>query len=462
MKFNETFLKSVIYDAQIMHEAWPEECLFSADSRSIQPGEIFIALVGKRHDGHVFIKEAFEKQASGCILQDNRKHILHDLDQSMLKNKLVILVPDTTQALRALAAAWRSQFDYPVVGITGSLGKTTTKYMIAHVLQLSGKNFLASYDDQSSANSLSLNLLRMRREHEVAIFEMGITRRGQMTQLVALAKPTSAVITNVAHAHMEGLGSIVDIAHEKRDIFNYFTESNIGIVNGDQKLLAQVAYNYPIIKFGAKTTNQVQARKIHVRAHGVEFTLKLYHKKYQVTLPKNHMGNVFNALAAASVGYFLNLPDEIIIKGIQQPVNVSRCFELLPMKQARGTIINDTYNANPESMKAALHALEDIDTKAQKIVVLGDMAELGVNSPFWHCQLGRFFRKVPSLRKVVLVGDMVKWTQKTIPVGVQVELVPSWQDAVTTVKKLTADESLILVKGSHAMQLDCFVNEFTR
>ncbi len=465
MQFNKEFITKVIPDVSFLYAPLSKDSSFlpsfSIDTRTIKKDELFIALEGKQTNGHKFVKEALEKGACGLIIAHSKKDCLRSLHEQELKKKLVIVVPDTFKALIDLATNWRAQFDCPVVGITGSVGKTSTKETIANILDVHGIAYLASQGNQNTQYGLALNILRMRSEHKAAIFEMGINRRGEMAKLATMAQPTVAVITNIGHCHMEGLGSIINIAAEKREIFNHFKEDSIGIINGDQLLLSQVAYTHPVIKFGSKTTNQIQARKIHSVGKKTTFILKLYGEKHPVTVQKNHIGAVFNALAAAAVTYLIKIPAKTIVAGLEKPLVVAGRFEERLLKVGKGTIINDCYNANPESMKAALTAFHHIETPAQKIAVLGDMLELGVNSPFWHRQLGRFLRKVPSLRKVILVGSQVKWTQKTVPVGIEVELVPSWKEASEKLKEKLGTESMVLVKGSFGIQLTHLVDELT-
>lgn len=282
-----------------------------------------------------------------------------------------------------------------------------------------------------------------------------------MADLAHIIRPTTALITMIGHSHMEGLGSLQDIALEKRDIFKFFSEESIGIVNGDIPILSQVSYSHPVIKFGSKMTNQIQARKIRIAGSHISFILKIYKEKYPIILKQPHTGAVFNALAATAAAHLLQVPASTIVSVIQSLVPVSGRFEQCTLRKGKGGIvISDCYNANPESMKAALLALQQIETNAQKIAVLGDMLELGVNSPFWHRQLGRFLRKVPSLKHVILVGSLVHWTKRTAPVGIKIELVPTWQDAVSKLEEKLHQESVVLVKGSGAMGLRNLVNLF--
>lgn len=460
MVFDKSFLSRVLPDASIMFGHIPEDINFVVDSRDATEGDIFVALKGMVVDGHDFIIQAFEKGAAGAIIAESKKDILKKI-KGGLDNKLIIIVKDPLQALIKLATEWRAQFSYPVFAITGSVGKTSTKEILAQIMSHAGKKYLVSYGNQNTKIGLALNMLRMRADHELAIFEIGISKRGEMAELSYLLKPTSAAITNIGHQHMDGLGSLHDIALEKRDAFKYFTEESIGIINGDQTILANVSYSHPVIKFGSKTTNQIQVRKIKIAASQISFILKIYRKKYSIVLNKPHIGIVFNILTATAAAHWLGVSDDIIIESIQKPFVIGGRFEERAVINNRGILINDCYNANPESMKAALLAFQQIETQSPKIAILGDMLGLGVNSPFWHRQVGRFLRKVPSLNKVILVGSLVSWIKKTAPVGLRVEIVESWQEAAQKIENELQYSPAILVKGSHAVGLENLVSLLT-
>jgi len=468
MRLDEQLLKRAIPDASILYSTFPGDFQFSIDSRTLNKGDIFVALKGSTYDGHDFIQDVLDKGAAGLFIDVDKQDLLKKINVSKLKNILVVVVSDVLNALYSLAKAWRSQFDYPVVAITGSIGKTSTKEIVKTVLDLHDEGkYLASHGNQNTQLGLALNILRMRSKHKAAVFEVGVARRCQMAQRSALLKPTIALITGIGHSHMEGLGSLADIAFEKRDIFKYFSESNIGIVNGDLSVLSQVAYMHPVVKFGSKTSNQVQIRKVHTGENSINFVLKLYKQKYSIALENTHLGTVYNVAAAAAVAYLLDIPIKTIIKGIQTPIVVPGRFEQRFLPAKKGFLINDCYNANPESMKSSLLAFQALSTNAQKILVLGDMLELGSNSPFWHRQLGRFLRKVPSLSHVILVGDLVKWTKKTLPIGLTSDLVASWKEAADLLQKRLAkhsvkNEAAVLVKGSRGIELDRLVENFSR
>jgi len=459
MRFDEHFLKGAIPESEILYKNMPKDAQFSIDTRTIKQGEIFIALSGQHVDGHDFLQQAVSRGARGIIIQKEKQSYLDHFDGALLKKLLVVVVPNTLQSLFRMASAWRVHFSYPVIGITGSVGKTSTKELIASILKLNNTPYVASFDNQNTKIGVSLNMLRMRPHHKAAIFEMSTSMRGEMAQLADLLRPTSGVITNVGHSHMAGIGSIQDVSQEKRMIFKYFTEESIGIIYGDQPLLADVGYVHPVIKFGSKTVNQIQARKVNVDGSGITFILKIYREKFSIRLASSHMGAVFNALAAAAVAYMLNVPSALIAQGVAQSVTVPGRFEQKSIKNNRGILINDTYNANPESMKMSLLAFQQLDKKGSKIAVLGDMLELGFSSAFWHRQLGYFLRKVPSLKRVILVGNMVEWTKKTLPVGLSIDHVADWRQAVTCLNKCLLDDAIVLVKGSRNMQLNKLVDE---
>lgn len=461
MQFDRKFLTKTLSNVSIEQDYFPEDVLFSIDTRTLQAEDIFIALVGQKSDGHDFVADAFAKGASGCVINRAKASLLMKIDNKILHEKLVVLVDDTYQALLMLAAEWRKQFSFPVIGITGSVGKTSTKECLSYVLDQASIDHIASIDNQNTLIGSALNMLRMREHHKAAIFEMGISNRGEMARIAGLVRPTIGVITNIGHQHMDGLGSLNDIAIEKRDIFKYFAEDNIGIVNGDQPMLSDVSYLHPIITFGSKMSNQIQARKVRISGEQISFILKIYGKKYPVVIKRPHVGIINQVLAVAAVSHLLQIPDELIVRVIQEPVLVASRFQPFSCKFSGATLIDDCYNANPESVKAALLALQQIESTQQKIAVLGDMLGLGVNSPFWHRQIGRFLRKVPSVKKVILVGKLVEWVQKTAPFGCEIIMVPDWQSAATILEQDIKNKPVVLVKGSRAIGLDNLVKQFS-
>lgn len=458
MCFTQAFLQSVLPTASIIAGKLPDGGRFSVDSRTLQPDQIFIAIEGKRVDGHTFVVDALAKGA-GVMMAYKHKSLVDSL-LSKFPNKCVILVEDPLAALIELARAWRKQLTAEFVGITGSLGKTSTKEYTAAFLRAGGKKCFASQGNQNTLIGISLNLLQMDTSYEVGIFELGIGARSEMVALVDLLRPTTAVITYVGHSHLEGLGSIADVAAEKRKIFSLFASHNIGIINGDQEVLNHVGYPFPVIRFGRKTTNQIQARRVKVESGCIKFVLKLYGSKYDITLDHTHQGMINNVLAAISVAFLLGVNQAIIVTTIGKLPRTAQRFEVCPLKDKKGIMIDDCYNASPESVRAALTAFEAMSCSGKKIAILGDMLELGRDSYFLHRQVGRFLKNSRSIEHIILVGPNMKVVKETAPYGIFLETVDSWQEAVERLQLVLENESAILVKGSRGMHLQNLVSAF--
>jgi len=439
---------------------------FSADSRLVEANEVFVALKGAKVDANEFIPSVFDKGVCAVIMNREFAHVLNKIEETKLQNKLIILVSDTLEALFSIAKAWRARITCPVVGITGSIGKTTTKEMLREILTKAGISFFASYKNQNSFVGLCLNLLHLQETHKVAVFEVGISQKGEMAIKADILKPTMGLVTCIAHSHASGLGSLQETAAEKLLLFKDFGPSDVGIVFGDQQFLTEVYYSHPVSKFGLKTKNQVQARKIKVGSDSesltTNFLLKWYGQQAQVTLKSGHMGMVNNALAASAIAYFLEIPLKVVIDALQSYVSFENRFELKNLKSNSGRIISDCCNANPESMRAAILAFDKMETRGSKIAVIGDMLELGDKEAYWHRQIGRLLCKTSDLEHVILVGSLAKLAADTAPVGIHIDMVSDWHEAKELLsKKLVNNDSLVLVKASHGMELYKLVKDLT-
>lgn len=439
---------------------------FEVDSRTIEKDYAFVALEGQRVDGHDFLQQALINGANVLIINKNKQNFLEKISQNLLKDKLVILVDDTLQSLIQLAKSWRHKFDYPVVGITGSIGKTSTKKMLETILQVAKFPAYVSYKNQNTIIGLSLNILNMRAEHKAAIFELGINNVGEMEQLVDVLRPTFGLITYIAHAHMQGLGKIANVASEKRKIFTYFAPDNIGAVCGDLPLLANAYYTHPVIRFGTKTKNQVQARMIKILPdNSISFVLKLYGQKVRVKLNGNNPGFINNALAASTLAHLLNIPISDIVKGLESFKGFDNRFERKKITKGHGEFISDCYNASPESMKAAILAFEQIKTLNNKIAILGEMKELGESELFWHRQIGRVLSKALSLSHLILVGKNARLMAKKAPITIKINFADDWVQAKEILSNILSDnkekESLVLVKASHSVGLEKIVDDLS-
>lgn len=438
----------------------------SIDSRSIEPGQLFIALQGAQSDGHKHLGDALKKGAVALVIQASKKELLSQISSQDLTNKLVIIVPDTRAALIDLARCVRKNLTCPVVGITGSVGKTSTKEMVRSILREAKMPAAVSFKNYNSIYGLCLNLLSIEPGVQAVVFEVGINGKGEMKEIADVLRPTIGLITCIVHAHAQGLGSLEDISFEKRQLFSNFSSADVGIIFGDQTVLTDIHYAHPIAKFGFKTKNQIQARKVHIQDHGdnkftTNFVLKWYKEKSPVAMQGNHGSLVHNALAASAVAYFLNIKLDDVVQGLQKFQGFENRFEAKKIKGSRSILYSDCYNANPESMKAALAAFEQMTAKGKKIAVLGDMLELGPKEAYWHRQIGRFLYKTLSIELLILVGERSRAIAKTAPVTMQTHFVKDWQEAKTALEQILTDEALVLVKSSRGMNLLSLVKEIT-
>lgn len=440
------------------------EVVVSIDSRTILPGEFFIALKGPQFDGHDFVAAAVQRGACGVLVSQQGYEAIKKSFSVTGIEVLVVIVPDVQQAFIDLAKAWRKKLTCPVVGITGSVGKTSTKEMVRSIVQKAGLDAYVSFKNYNNIFGLCYNILRIPLSSKAAILEVGINEQGEMLQLADILRPNIALITCVAHAHLEGLGDCLQtVAHEKRQLFAFFTGQEVGIICGDQPLLSDVHYAHPIARFGAKTRNQVQSRKITLAHDGKDgfittFVLKWYGKKASVTMQGNHKGFINNALAASSIAYFLQLSLDSVVQGLQAYEGVESRFEMKQLRANKGILFNDCYNANPESMKAAIVAFSQFKGTGPKIAVLGDMLELGKKEAYWHRQIGRVITKSSDVDILILVGERARMIGKTTPMDMPIEFAQNWQEAQQKLEGLlTHDDTFVLVKASHGMHLDQMV-----
>ena len=377
----------------------------------------------------------------------------------------VVEVEDSNDALLVAARAWRGQCMLPIVGVTGSVGKTTTKHMLGTIFAQDNLPIFISSGNQSTLEGLALNILHITDKHVAAVFEIGINERGEMEQLVDLLQPTMGAITSVSAAHLHGLGSVQEVALEKRKIFGSFSPSQIGIVCGDYPLLTGTAYQHPVVRFGLKYKNMVTAKKVEVftqkdGSFATRCLLRVYDYEQEVVLPGHHVGIVYAALAASTIAYFLHTPFETIVAGIRSFVPLSNRFEMRSLRDGRGTVVNDACNANnPESMKAALHAMHTMHAP-QKIAVLADMNDLGTKQYFWHRHVGRELIKTRSISQLVLVGQLARAIGPVAPATMDVSYVNNWEQAHDQLGDLLAPkDNLVLVKGSPDLGLNRLVEK---
>lgn len=421
------------------------------DSRTIHPGDLFIPLVGERFDGHAYINSALENGAAGCFTARER--------ENYLPGKFYIKVGSPLRALRDLAAYYRTKFPIPLVGITGSVGKTTTKDMIAAVLGVK-YSVLKTEGNMNSREGMPLTLLRLDRSHEIAVIEMGMSQAGEIDYLSGVAKPDVAVITNVGDAHIENLGSRENIFKAKCEIFNNLKRDGVAILNGDDELLCTLRQTVPFetVFCGSSDGADYRAENIDAaRGSSIRCTAVTPGQTYEMEIPALGRHMIYPALMAAAVGRRFGLTREQILEGI-------RCFEPTKMRMnvlRRGeniTILNDAYNANPQSMRAAIGVLSD-SRSAFKLAVLGDMFELGSLAPALHVGVGEYLGKA-GIDCLVAVGELsAHMAAAAESAGVPAVFhCPDKGAAIPVLKEIVRPNSTILVKASRGMAMEELVD----
>jgi UDP-N-acetylmuramoyl-tripeptide--D-alanyl-D-alanine ligase len=423
----------------------------SIDSRSLAVGEAFFAIHGHRLDGHVFLGDAAARGAA-CL-------VVHALPDEVPANVPLVLVEDTTRALGKLAAWHRSRFAIPVVAVTGSNGKTTTKELAAGVLSTRWE-VLRPERSFNNQWGLPLTLLKLSPEHQAVVLEIGSNARGEVAALAALAAPTVGIVTTVAAVHTEYLGSLDGVREEKAGLVRALVADGVAVLNADDPRVAGMARETRarVVTYGLGSTARVRAVGHVVEDEtGLSFTLEADGERQPVTLALAGRHNASNALAAAAAGVALGLPLADVARGLGgvRPV-AGRCVW---RRAGEVTILDDTYNASPVSVRAALDTVAARRHGRRVIVVLGDMLELGAISDEAHREVGR---QVATLPADELIG-LGRATQATVEAAreaglVQATHLTTFEDTVAHLLKRLASGDLVLVKGSRGMRMERVVD----
>jgi len=363
----------------------------STDSRSIRPGEVFLALKGERYNGHDFVLNSLERGAAGIIVQENGWNEKSLGDKGVFRNVVAVTVADTLKALGDLAGWWRRQHEAHVVAITGSSGKTTTKEMTATILELANR-ILKNQGNLNNLIGLPLTLLRLEKRHNMAVLEMGMNSPGEIARLTEIASPHVGAITNVGRAHLEGLGDLQGVARAKVELVEKISSKGKVVLNGDDKILLQTAsmFRKESTTFGLGKTNDIRAANIkNLGRKGVLFDLEYSGGTWPVRLRTPGFQNVLNALTAASVCLCLDEPIEKILEGLSRFEGVKGRFMVRSLP-GDIVLIDDTYNSNPSSLTAALESVRALVNGGMKVIVgLGEMMELGNAAEKAHREAGR-------------------------------------------------------------------------
>lgn len=424
------------------------------DSRKAKGGELFVALQGQQ-DGHSFIPKALAQGATALLVSQNIAELPAEVP--------VILVDNTLAALQQLASHNRSRLNIPVVAVTGSNGKTSTKDMIAAVLS-TGFKTLKTEANFNNELGLPLTLLNLEECHQAAVVEMGMRGLGEIDFLAKLAKPTAAVITNIGEAHLELLGSVRNIAQAKTEVLEHIGPEGFAVLNADSPYIRELAGRCQgrVILYSLTGEADLKASNIHLDGNGVRYDLTYPGGRAEIFLPVPGSHNVMNSLAAVGVGLQLGLPIAEIAKGLKQVALTHSRLEIIQANDI--TVLNDTYNANPSSTKAALQVLQETAT-GRKIAVLGNMYELGAREQAGHQEVGEVAAAM-AVDTLIAVGNLAQWiAQGGLAGGLSPQKVFHCENntqAITELRKLIKPGDTLLIKGSRGMRMEEIVKELTK
>jgi UDP-N-acetylmuramoyl-tripeptide--D-alanyl-D-alanine ligase len=419
---------------------------YSIDSRTIQPGELFFAVKGERMDGHDFVQQALEKGAVAAVVRRD------ELARYAVKTRL-LAVADTLVALQTLGAAVRRLWAKPLIGVTGSTGKTTTKEAIAHVLS-SRFRVLKSEGNFNNHFGLPLMLLKIEPEHEAAVIEMGMSHRGEIAALAKIAQPEIGVVTNVAPVHLEFFTSVAEIARAKYELIESLPAGGTAILNADDEYVSQFGRDFhgKVVRYGLHQTADVRAENIVSRgAAGSTFDVVAGPYREPATLPLVGTHNIYNALAAVATGMERGL----------SPAEATRALATLAPADKRGavvqlgniTVINDCYNSNPTALDAMVDTLAAMPAK-RRIVVAGEMLELGPSGEELHRRSGRHMAQRGIDILVGVRGLAKPMVDAASREGMRAEFVATPEEAGEWLARETREGDVVLLKASRGVKLE--------
>ncbi len=428
---------------------------FTNDTRKISNGGTYVGFKGEHNDGNLLYKDALNNGAKVCILEENS--VANKIDIENIKEKYnnsnIILVDDTIKAIQKLAIYKRNKYNIPVVGITGSVGKTSTKDIVASVMSKKYK-VLKTLGNFNSQIGLPLTILGLK-DHNAMVLEMGMNQLGEIRRLTNIAKPTIAVITNIGTAHIGILGTRENILKAKLEIIEGLEKDGVIVINNDNDLLcnwAKEEKNLKIKTYGIENKSDIMPYDIKTSEKGSSFKIKIDNKEYNVSVAVGGNHFVLNSLCAISVGRLLNIDMEDILDGIANFELTKRRMQI--EKNKKGIIIiNDCYNASYDSMKAAIEYLSKLNAN-KKIAVLGDMLELGNYSKYFHEKIGEEVAK-NKIDILITVGDFaVDIAYKAKEMGINKEnifICHNNIEAIELINKMAKDGDAVLLKASNIM-----------
>ena len=414
----------------------------STDTRAVGDGQLFVALRGERFDAHDFLDQAVAAGAAALLVSDAAR---------VPAGVSALVVDDTRIALGKLAAAWRARFTIPVIAVTGSNGKTTTKEMIAAILKAQyGDAVLATRGNLNNDIGLPLTLLGLDQAHRATVIEMGMNHPGEIAYLAPLGAPTVAVVTNAQRAHLEGMGDMDEVAREKGGIFSGLATGGVAVINADDRYAAvwrKMAGHHPVRTFGIEHAADVRAV---LHQHGLETLLELTapegNAEFRLAVPGRH--NARNAVAAAAACLAAGVPLAAVVAGLERFSGVKGRLQVRP-GLAGAVVLDDTYNANPDSVRAGIEVLAA--TIGRKILVLGDMGEIGEASGQYHDEIGGY-AKSQGIDLLFGIGDACQQAVRNFGEGAR--HFADIEKLIVAVNKEMGPETTVLVKGSRFMKME--------
>ncbi|MGN7894630.1 UDP-N-acetylmuramoyl-tripeptide--D-alanyl-D-alanine ligase [Bacillus sp. 22475] len=421
------------------------------DSKKITKENLFVPIIRVK-DGHDYVKEAMEKGAAASLWKKSYG--------DPPKGIPIIFVDDTLLALQKIARYYRKTSNVKVIGITGSNGKTMVKDIISTILSTTYRVHKTK-GNLNSQIGLPLTILEMKQDTEFLILEMGMSETGQIRNLAQIAQPDVAIITMIGQSHLETLGSREEIAEAKFEIVDGLNDGGLFLYNGDEPLLSQNINMLGIESksFGGKYTNDLFPTNVQLDEYGVHF--KLNHSKIQYDVPLHGKHNIFNTIVGIAVGQFYKVPIEKIQEALQQ-INITQMrFQFLTAKTGF-TIINDAWNASPSSMKAAIETLQKLNAYKKKIIVIGDMLELGKKAETYHREIGKMLNE-ESIQYVFTYGELAKIVAEEARKNYHTGKIKSFDNKAKIaeeVLKVITKKDVVLLKGSRGMALEEIVQKW--
>jgi UDP-N-acetylmuramoyl-tripeptide--D-alanyl-D-alanine ligase len=429
------------------------------DSRDVRPGDLFIALKGDHFDGHAFVEKAIRQGAVAAVVNETFQLSSPKTGGAVPR---LLPVPDPLVAYQDLAAAHRRRFEIPVVAVTGSNGKTTTKEMVARVL---AERWTTLKTEANFNNQIGVpqTLLRLSARHQAAAIEMGVDAPGQTTRLAEITHPTVGLITNIGPDHLEFFGTLEISAASKGELLDFLPKDGVAVLNADDAFFPSLVAraHCPVVSFGLSKTAQVRADQISSGGGGTSFRLLIpgQRRGAPVRLRTHGSHNVLNALAAVAVGHGLGLTTTAIVRGLSKFRPATMRSEVHRLRDM--TVINDCYNANPASMRAAIDLLVGLQVGHRTIAVLGDMLELGVSAEALHREVGRHVA-AQGVSELIACGTLGrKISEGAIAAGMAAARIHDTADAmeaVGIVTNLVRAGDVVLVKGSRGMRMERVVD----